>query len=109
MKTAATEMAKQEKGSKRKLKALVSAKGDKAGDLVCAITKPALSYGAELLGEIADDIISIDEEMRWGFGWEMGPFEMWDAVGLKETLERMHAEGDTVPDWVMTSIEVGHD
>src|SRR5690625_2731866 len=53
MKTAATEMAKQQKGSKRKLKALVSAKGDKAGDLVWAITKPALIYSAELLGEIA--------------------------------------------------------
>src|SRR5690625_5501107 len=55
MKTAATEMAKQQKGSKRKLKALVSAKGDKAGDLVWAITKPALIYAAELLGEIAED------------------------------------------------------
>ena len=109
MKTAATEMAKQEKGSKRKLKALVSAKGDKAGDLVWAITKPALIYAAELLGEIADDIISIDEAMRWGFGWEMGPFEMWDAIGLKESVERMQAEGDTVPDWVMTLIEDGHD
>src|SRR5690625_4292653 len=104
MKTAATEMAKQQKGSKRKLKALVSAKGDKAGDLVWAITKPALIYAAELLGEIADDIISIDEAMRWGFGWEMGPFEMWDAIGLKESVERMQAEGDTVPDWVMTLI-----
>src|SRR5690625_4619320 len=109
MKTAATEMAKQQKGSKRKLKALVSAKGDKAGDLVWAITKPALIYSAELLGEIADDIISIDEAMRWGFGWEMGPFEMWDAIGLKESIERMQAEGDTVPDWVMTLIEDGHE
>lgn len=109
MKTAATEMAKQQKGSKRKLKALVSAKGDKAGDLVWAITKPALIYSAELLGEIADDIISIDEAMRWGFGWEMGPFEMWDAIGLKESVERMQAEGDTVPDWVMTLIEDGHE
>lgn len=109
MKTAATEMAKQAKGSKRKLKALVSAKGDKAGDLVWAITKPVLIYSAELLGEIADDIVSIDEAMRWGFGWEMGPFEMWDAIGLKDSVERMQAEGETVPDWVVTLIEDGND
>src|SRR5690625_5403206 len=108
MKTAATEMAKQQKGSKRKLKALVSAKGDKAGDLVWAITKPALIYSAELVGEIADDIISIDQAMRWGFGWEMGPFEMWDAIGLEQSVERMVNEGNRVPDWILTFLEDGN-
>src|SRR5690625_5802688 len=61
LKTAATEMAKQAKGSRNKLKALVSAQGDKAGDLVWSVVKPVLIYSAELLGEIADDIVSIDE------------------------------------------------
>ncbi|WP_430791165.1 3-hydroxyacyl-CoA dehydrogenase NAD-binding domain-containing protein [Virgibacillus flavescens] len=107
LKTQATEMAKQEKGSRRKLKALVSAKGDKAGDLVWAITKPALLYSAELLGEIADDIVSIDEAMRWGFGWELGPFEMWDAIGLRKSVERMQSEGETVPAWVLKMLDDG--
>ncbi|HLR40798.1 MAG TPA: 3-hydroxyacyl-CoA dehydrogenase NAD-binding domain-containing protein [Virgibacillus sp.] len=108
LKTAATEMAKQAKGSRNKLKALVSAQGDKAGDLVWSVVKPVLIYSAELLGEIADDIVSIDEAMRWGFGWEIGPFEMWDAIGLKKSVERMQQEGETVPDWVLKHIEKGN-
>src|SRR5690625_1055883 len=109
MKTAATEAAKQEKGSERKLKALVSAKGDKAGDLVWSVIKPALIYSAELTGEIADDILSIDQAMKWGFGWEMGPFESWDAIGLKKSVERMQEEGDTIPDWVLNMLEAGNE
>ncbi|MEC5424980.1 3-hydroxyacyl-CoA dehydrogenase NAD-binding domain-containing protein [Virgibacillus sp. C22-A2] len=109
LKTAATEMAKQEKGSRRKLKALVSAKGDKAGDLVWSILKPVLIYSADLLGEIADDVVSIDQAMKWGFGWETGPFETWDAIGVKKSVERMQAEGEVVPEWVLKLIEDGND
>ncbi|TGB02226.1 3-hydroxyacyl-CoA dehydrogenase/enoyl-CoA hydratase family protein [Halobacillus salinus] len=107
LKTKATEMAKQEKGSKRKLKALVSAQGDRAGDLVWSVVKPVLIYSAELLGEIADDIPSIDDAMRWGFGWELGPFEMWDAIGLRSSVERMKSEGETVPAWIEQMLENG--
>lgn len=106
--TQATEMTKQARGSRAKLKALISAKGDKAGDLVWQVTKPVFIYAAELVGEIADDIVAIDEAMRWGFGWEMGPFEMWDAIGLEKSVERMKAEGAEVPQWVVDFIEEGH-
>ncbi|GGB36314.1 enoyl-CoA hydratase [Lentibacillus populi] len=109
LKTAATEMAKQEKGSHRKLKALVSAKGDRAGDLVWSVMKPALIYSAELTGEIADDIISIDQAMKWGFGWELGPFESWDAIGVRKSVERMQQEGETVPDWVLKLLKDGNE
>ncbi|WP_082233473.1 3-hydroxyacyl-CoA dehydrogenase/enoyl-CoA hydratase family protein [Halobacillus massiliensis] len=108
LKTKAVELAKQEKGAKRKLKALISAKGDRAGDFVWSIVKPVLLYSAELLGEIAEDIPSIDEAMRWGFGWEMGPFEIWDALGVKTAAERMEAEGEVLPDWVKQMINEGH-
>ncbi len=108
LKTKATEMAKQEKGAKRKLKALVSAKGDQAGDLVWSVVKPVLLYSAELYGEIADDVPSIDEAMRWGFGWELGPFEMWDAIGLESSLERMKAEGESIPAWIEEMVSNGH-
>ncbi|MFD2639798.1 3-hydroxyacyl-CoA dehydrogenase/enoyl-CoA hydratase family protein [Piscibacillus salipiscarius] len=107
LKTQATEMAKQEKGSKRKVRAIVNAKGDRAGDLVWNISKPTLIYSAELLGEIADDINAIDEAMKWGFGWELGPFEMWDAIGVKQSVERMKEEGVTVPAWVDEMLEKG--
>ncbi|MGI8315649.1 3-hydroxyacyl-CoA dehydrogenase/enoyl-CoA hydratase family protein [Halobacillus mangrovi] len=107
LKTKATEMAKQEKGSKRKLKALISAKGDRAGDLIWSIVKPVLLYSAELYGEIADDVPSFDEAMRWGFGWELGPFEVWDAIGVEKSVERMKEEGDQVPSWVERMLEQG--
>ncbi|TFB24288.1 3-hydroxyacyl-CoA dehydrogenase [Filobacillus milosensis] len=107
LKTNASGMAKQEKGPKRKLRALVNAKGDRAGDLVWNITKQTLIYSADLLGEIADDINAIDEAMKWGFGWELGPFEMWDAIGVKASVERMKEEGANVPAWVEEMLEKG--
>ncbi|MFZ3576730.1 3-hydroxyacyl-CoA dehydrogenase NAD-binding domain-containing protein [Virgibacillus sp. DJP39] len=109
LKTPATEMAKQAKGTKGKLKALVTAKGDKASDLIWNISKPALIYSADLLGEIADDIVSIDQAMRWGFGWELGPFEMWDAIGLRKSVERMQSEDATVPSWILKMLEDGNE
>ncbi|WP_047979615.1 3-hydroxyacyl-CoA dehydrogenase/enoyl-CoA hydratase family protein [Ornithinibacillus contaminans] len=109
LKSPAVELAKQAKGSRNKLKALVSARGDRAGDLIWSILKPALLYSAELVGEIADDILAIDQAMKWGFGWEIGPFETWDAIGLKASVERMQQEGETIPDWVLKLIEDGNE
>lgn len=108
LKTKATEMAKQEKGPERKLKALVSSKGDRAGDLVWNIVKPVLTYSAQLTGEIADDIPAIDNAMKWGFGWELGPFEMWDAIGVEKSVARMKEEGEEVPQWVEEMLEKGY-
>jgi hypothetical protein len=55
---------------------------------------------ANRLGEIADDVVDIDRALRWGFGWERGPFETWDALGVKATAAAMEAAGYTVPGWV---------
>jgi 3-hydroxyacyl-CoA dehydrogenase len=107
--TPAVQLAKQQKGLSNKLKALVNAKGDRAADLIWAITKPSLLYSAELFGEIADDIVAIDYAMKWGFGWEMGPFEMWDAIGLKESVERMKQEGAKVPAWIEEMLAKGNE
>ncbi|MEW9501946.1 3-hydroxyacyl-CoA dehydrogenase/enoyl-CoA hydratase family protein [Jeotgalibacillus marinus] len=101
------EMAKQEKGLANKIKALVYAK-DRAGELLWSILSPALVYSAELHGEIADDIVSIDRAMKWGFGWKMGPFETWDAIGLEKSVEKMKAEGKTIPAWVEEMLSEGH-
>ena len=54
-------------------------------------------YAANRIPEIADTIVEIDNAMKWGFGWEIGVFETWDAIGVKESVERMKAEGQTVP------------
>lgn len=109
LKTPAIEMAKQAKGSRGKLKALLSLEDDPASDLVWSVLKPVLIYSADLLGEIADDIVAIDQAMKWGFGWDIGPFETWDAIGLQNVTDRMQAEGDIVPKWVLELLEAGHD
>ncbi|AUJ23176.1 3-hydroxyacyl-CoA dehydrogenase/enoyl-CoA hydratase family protein [Virgibacillus dokdonensis] len=107
LKTKATEMAKQEKGLHRKMKTLLAQKDDRASALVWSILKPVFIYAAELTGEIADDIAAIDDAMKWGFGWELGPFETWDAIGLRKSVERMQSEGETVPTWVLQLLEAG--
>ena len=80
-------MSKQEKGIANKLKALVYA-NDRAGELLWNIITPTLLYSAELHREIADDIVAIDQAMKWGFGWEQGPFEIWDAIGVEKSVAK---------------------
>ena len=109
LKTTAVEMAKQQKGTRKKSKALVSHQGDKASDFLWNIFKPTLLYSAELLGEIADDITQIDNAMKWGFGWKLGPFEMWDAIGLRDSVERMRNEGASVPNWIEKLLADGNE
>ncbi|WP_409293445.1 3-hydroxyacyl-CoA dehydrogenase/enoyl-CoA hydratase family protein [Peribacillus sp. SCS-37] len=106
LKTAATEMSRQEKGSAAKLKALVYS-DDRAGELLWNIISPVLIYSAELAGTIADDIAAIDQAMKWGFGWDKGPFEVWDAIGLERSIGKMEQEGRTVPAWVKELAEGG--
>ncbi|MDR6999547.1 3-hydroxyacyl-CoA dehydrogenase NAD-binding domain-containing protein [Neobacillus niacini] len=104
--TPAVELSKQEKGSTNKLKALVYAE-DRAGELLWNIFSPTLVYSAHLLGEIADTIVAIDRAMKWGFGWEMGPFETWDAIGVEKSVQKMKENGLEVPAWVTEMLEKG--
>ncbi|WP_042222628.1 3-hydroxyacyl-CoA dehydrogenase/enoyl-CoA hydratase family protein [Oceanobacillus manasiensis] len=108
LKSPAMELAKQEKGTRRKLKALVNAEGDKAGELVWSVIKPVLLYSARLCGEIADDVLSIDQAMKWGFGWELGPFETWDAIGVEAAVTRMKQEREEIPEWIESMLEKGN-
>ncbi|MFL0365457.1 3-hydroxyacyl-CoA dehydrogenase NAD-binding domain-containing protein [Pseudobacillus sp. 179-B 2D1 NHS] len=107
MKAASIELAKQQKGLSAKWKTLIYS-DDKAGNFLWKIIAPVLIYSARLTGEIADDIVSIDQAMKWGFGWEQGPFEIWDAIGLPSSLEKMEAEGFEIPLWVKDMMEAGH-
>jgi 3-hydroxyacyl-CoA dehydrogenase len=65
-------------------------------------------YSANRVPEICADITQIDRSMRWGYAWGLGPFELWDALGVKETVERMQAEGRAVPGWVAALAESDH-
>jgi len=89
-----------------RIKALL-AHGDEASMLAWRATAATLLYSAGLLGEIADDVVNVDRAMRWGFAWEMGPFESWDAIGLAESVERMRSEGMEIPAVVEDAIAAG--
>ncbi len=71
-----------------------------AGIFAWKITSRALLYAARLVGEIADSITAIDDAMRWGYNWELGPFESWDAMGFEAVLARLEKDGLEIPDSV---------
>ncbi|MDW0110995.1 3-hydroxyacyl-CoA dehydrogenase/enoyl-CoA hydratase family protein [Sporosarcina aquimarina] len=108
MKTPSIEMAKQQKGLANRVKSLVYAE-DRTGELLWNILAPTLQYSADMHGKIADDIVSIDNAMKWGFGWQHGPFEVWDAIGVRQSVERMKAEGTVIPEFVQQLLDKGYE
>jgi 3-hydroxyacyl-CoA dehydrogenase len=80
---------------------------DKGAQLAWAVTADSLIYTANRIPEIADDIVNIDRAMRWGFNWDLGPFEGWDAIGVADSVARMQAEGRAVPAWVLDMLAKG--
>ena len=60
---------------------------DRVGEFLRAMLAPTLVYAAEVAPSIAHSIDDVDRAMRWGFGWELGPFELWDAIGVDAVLE----------------------
>ncbi len=98
--------AKNIKALPERLRYLVQAE-DKAGKLVWSVLSADLSYASLRVPEIADDIYSIDRAIRWGFSHEMGPFEIWDALGVQETVARMEADNVKVAPWVKEMLAAG--
>jgi 3-hydroxyacyl-CoA dehydrogenase len=80
---------------------------DRAADFARDVTFESLAYTARRLGEIADDIVNIDRGLRWGFNWDLGPFEVWDAIGFQWGLEQMRERGIELPDWIEQMEEAG--
>ncbi len=78
------------------VKAVVYA-DDRAGQIAWRVLSETLLYAANLIPEISDNIYSIDNALKWGFNWELGPFETWDAIGVRESVERMQREGKKIP------------
>src|SRR5437868_12917509 len=66
---------------------------DKVGEFLRATLAPLLIYTARTALDIAQSIDDVDRAMRWGFGWELGPFEIWDAIGVREVLEAAGLKG----------------
>jgi 3-hydroxyacyl-CoA dehydrogenase len=80
----------------QRLRALV-ASDDRAGKFLWTLFRDYLLYSAEMVPEIADRIVEIDRAMRWGYNFTYGPFELWDALGVPETVERMRVEMCAIP------------
>src|SRR5690606_24043208 len=89
---------------------------DKAGALFRAMHYPLFEYVSHRVPEITDEFFRIDDAMRAGFGWELGPFEIWDALGVKETVDKIRTAEKRIPghsgevaDWVEEMLDNGND
>jgi 3-hydroxyacyl-CoA dehydrogenase len=91
-----------------RIKAMVAA-DDRAGQFVRQAMYNLLTYSSRRIPEITEELVNIDRAMRWGFGHEMGPFEIWDALGVADSVPDMETAGFTVADWVKDMLEAGFD
>lgn len=82
-------------------------KDDRAGGYLRALIGHFLSYAAAVAEEIAFDLPSIDNAVRWGFSYEAGPFELWDLIGVEAMAARMKADGLPVAPWVEEMLAAG--
>jgi 3-hydroxyacyl-CoA dehydrogenase len=82
--------------------------GDEAANFYKDVTAAILAYAANRIPEIADELYQIDDALRAGFGWEVGPFETWDLIGFETVLKAIEEEGYQVPDWVRDFRESGN-
>jgi 3-hydroxyacyl-CoA dehydrogenase len=87
----------------------VLAQDDRAGALARHTVYHSLAYAARRIPEITDRIINVDRAVRLGFSHELGPFELWDALGVRKTAGAMEALGASVAPWVNEMLSAGHE
>ncbi len=92
------------KNISKRLKYLISL-DNKIGIIVFKMISEVCIYSAEILEDIAETILDIDNAIKWGFGWDIGPFEMWDAIGVKDMIPRMIKNGFNIPRWVSKMLD----
>ncbi|HEY3104974.1 MAG TPA: enoyl-CoA hydratase-related protein, partial [Pyrinomonadaceae bacterium] len=100
------DMAKNVEETRERIKVLVWAK-DRVGSFLWKTISKTLTYTAERIPEIADTVVEVDRAMRWGFNWELGPFEVWDAIGVEKSVAKLKEEGRPVPANVQAMLDVG--
>ncbi len=89
-----------------RLKVLI-AESDKAAELVKALTFQAFQYASTIIPEVADNPKPLDDAVRWGFMHDVGPFETWDMLGVRETMGSMKADGYPCAEWVPEMLAAG--
>ncbi len=101
------EAAKNAKTPADKLKAVVYG-DDKGAKYAWKVAAAGFIYSANRIPEISDTIVEIDNAMKWGYNFDMGPFETWDAIGVKESVAKMEKDGMTVPANVKKMLAAGN-
>ena len=91
--------ARKQQSTPRKIQALIGSQ-DAAGQFAWEILANTFIYAANRIPEIADDVLAIDNAVRWGLGWRLGPFELWDAVGFQKSAARIKAQEKKLPLWI---------
>lgn len=81
---------------------------EKVGQAAWKIIKECLLYAGAKVPEIADDIASLDAGLKMGYNYSMGPFEIWDAIGVERSVQKMQAEGDQIPALTEKLLAAGH-
>jgi 3-hydroxyacyl-CoA dehydrogenase len=81
---------------RERVRKLAAAPG-KTGEFAWKVLSRSLAYAARRMGEITDDVVAVDDAMKWGYNWELGPFETWDALGFDAVVDRMKKEGVSLP------------
>ncbi len=107
VKSATLDMTKSIDNVRERMKVFAAGK-DKAGELFRASFFGLFEYVSDRIPEISNELYRIDDAMRAGFGWELGPFEVWDAVGIREATEGMRTYGHEAAAWVHEMLEAGH-
>jgi 3-hydroxyacyl-CoA dehydrogenase len=102
----ALEAAKNIEDTRARVNSLVWGK-ERAGRFLWKTMSRVFAYAANRIPEIADTVVEVDHAMKWGFGWELGVFEAWDAVGVEKSVERMKEEGRAVPSNVRKMLDAG--
>ena len=90
-----------------RFKVLVGGK-DKAADFYRKNFAAMFAYVSHRILEISDELYKIDDAMKAGFGWEHGPFQIWDAIGVQRGIEIMKSEGHSPSQWVLDMLESGN-
>ena len=108
VKFATLEQTKPIENLRDRIKVLVSGK-DKAGDFYRATFAGLFQYVSNRIPEISDELYKIDDALKAGFAWELGPFEYWDAIGVKQVVELMTQAGKAPAAWVTEMLAAGCD
>ncbi|MEM6965214.1 MAG: 3-hydroxyacyl-CoA dehydrogenase/enoyl-CoA hydratase family protein [Bacteroidota bacterium] len=105
---ASIKAAKEISGLPKKIEHFFNA-DDKGGELVRKSLLGLFAYVSNRVPEISDTLYAIDDAVRAGFGWDVGPFQYWDMVGVSKGIEMAEAQGETIADWVKEMAAAGND